>query len=112
MFVEMMLLVMVMVVAMIVIVFMRMRMIVMVMVMMLFQMNVKLDAFDPGLMPAPDVQVVSVQLQLLQLTFQFPGVHAEVEQRGDEHVTGDAAEDVEVKNFHDCETSALICDAA
>ena len=64
------------------------------------QMHVELHAGDGRFFAARNVQVIAVELELLQFALKFFGVHAEVEQRGDEHVAGDAAENVEVKRLH------------
>ena len=42
------------------------------------------------------MEVVAVELEFFQLAFEFGGVHAEIQQRGDEHVARDAAENVEI----------------
>ncbi len=76
------------------------------------EMNIKFHAGDGGFLPARNVKVIAVELELFQLAFELARVHAEIEQRGDEHVSGDAAEEVEVKGFHFSETSALIWLAA
>ena len=44
--------------------------------------------------------MVPVQLELLQFALKLARIHAEVEQRGDKHVSGNAADEVEVENFH------------
>jgi len=72
----------------------------MVMVVFMFQVHVELDARDALTFLLADMQVIAVELELLQLVRELVGVHAEVDERGDEHVAGDAAEDVEVKGFH------------
>jgi len=64
------------------------------------EVDIKLHAGDGGFLPVRNVQMIAVELELLQLTFEFGGVHAEIKQRGDKHVAGDAAEEVEIKNFH------------
>ena len=64
------------------------------------EVNVKFHAGDGGFLLARNVEMIAVELEFLQFAFQPVGVHAEVEQRGDEHIAGDAAEEVEVKNFH------------
>ena len=89
----------------VVVVMMAVRMI-MVMCMAVFvlvvmrEVDIKLHASDGGFLPARNMEMPAVELELLQLTFEFGGVHAEIEQRGDKHVAGDAAEEVEIKNFH------------
>ena len=46
------------------------------------------------------MQVIIIQLELAEFAPQFVRIHAEVNQRADEHVAADAAENVEVKGFH------------
>jgi hypothetical protein len=75
------------------------------------QMDIKLHAGDAGFLFARDVEVIAAEFQFLQLTFQLAGIRAEVNQRADEHVAADAAENVEVKRFH-FSTNALIWLAA
>ena len=64
------------------------------------QMHVKLRPRNRSPLLPRNVQVIFVQSQLLQLTLEFPSIHAEVQHRGNKHVATDAAEDVEVKSFH------------
>ena len=45
-------------------------------------------------------QMITPDAQLFQFTFKLSGFHAQVEQRANQHVAADAAEDVEVKGFH------------
>ena len=75
------------------------------------QMDIKLHAGDAGIMFARDVEMIATEFQLLQLALQLARIRAEVNQRADEHVAADAAENVEVKRFH-LSTSALIWLAA
>jgi len=60
------------------------------------EMDVKLHASDGRFLTARDVQMIAGELELFQFTFEFGGVHAEIEQRGDKHVAGNAAEEVEI----------------
>ena len=64
------------------------------------QMDIKLHAGDAGFLLARDVEVVAVEFQLLQLALQLAAIRAEVNQRADEHVAADAAENIEIKRFH------------
>src|SRR5262249_3956661 len=57
-------------------------------------------AGDRGTLLPRDVEVIAVEFELFQFAFQFARVHAEVEQRGDEHVAGNAADEVEVERLH------------
>ena len=60
------------------------------------EMDVEFDAFDSGFGTARDVEVVPVEAEFFQLAFQRGGFDAEVDQGADEHVTADAAEQVEI----------------
>ena len=46
------------------------------------------------------MQVISLELQLGQFLFQFPGIHAQINQRPEEHVPTDAAKNVQIQGFH------------
>ena len=63
-------------------------------------MHVELHAGDAGFLLAREVQVIAVELELLQLALQPMRVHAQINQRADEHVAADPAENVEIKRFH------------
>jgi hypothetical protein len=58
------------------------------------QMHLELCAGDaaPGL--ATDVEVIAVELEFSEFALQARGVNAQVEQRGDQHVASNAAEQV------------------
>src|SRR5664280_2205825 len=64
------------------------------------EVDVKFHTGDGGFLLARDVEVIAVELELFQFAFELARIHAEVDQRGDEHVASDAAEDVEIKDFH------------
>jgi hypothetical protein len=64
------------------------------------QMDIKLHAADAGFLLARDVKMITVEFQLLQLVLKPARIHAEVNQRADEHVAADAAENIEIKRFH------------
>ena len=64
------------------------------------EVDVKFHPGNGGFLAASNVQVIAAELELLQFPLKFGGIHAQVEQRGDEHVACDAAENVEVKGFH------------
>jgi hypothetical protein len=86
---------------MIVLVVMRMPVIVIVVMMVIVgQMNIKFDSGDSGFFLARDVEVIAIDLQFLQLVLELMGVNAQVEQRAQKHVAADAAEDIEVEDFH------------
>ena len=72
----------------------------MVVVVFMREMHIELDAGDALAFVLADVQMEAVEFEFLQLAREFVGVHAEVEQRADEHVAADAAEDVEIESFH------------
>ena len=92
--------------------FMIMRMLVGVAV-VVREVDIKLHTRDGGFFTAQYVQMVAVQLELLQLALQLGCVHAQVKQRANEHVAGDAAKNIEIECFHlDSATRALIWLAA
>ena len=64
------------------------------------QMDIELHALDAGFLLARDVKMIAAEFQFLQLAFQFVRIRAEVNQRANQHVAADAAEDVEIKRFH------------
>jgi hypothetical protein len=65
-----------------------------------FEMNVELHAGDGGLLLARDVEVIAFELELLKLLLKPARVHAQVQQRGNEHIAGDATNEVEIEDFH------------
>ncbi len=73
---------------------------IMFVVIIVCEMDVKLHAFDGGLVLARDMEVIAVELEFAEFVFEFVRVHPQVNQGADEHVAADAAEDVEVKGFH------------
>ena len=64
------------------------------------EVDIKFDAVDGGLLLARDVKMIVVQLEFFEFALQLPGIHAQVKQRGNEHVAGNAANKVEVKRLH------------
>ena len=73
---------------------------------------IELDAFNRGLMRAPDVEVESIQAKFLQLMFELMKINAEVEQRANQHVAADSAENIQIKRLHCFCARALIWRAA
>jgi hypothetical protein len=90
------LVVVVMVVPMIVVVFVMIVLVVMV----VGDVNVKLRAGDGGSLLAGNVEMVAVELEFAEFAVEAARVDTEVDQGADEHVAGDAAEDVKVESFH------------
>ena len=77
------------------------------------EVDIELHTRDGGFFAAQHVQVVPVQLKLLQLALELGCVHAQVNERADEHVAGNAAKNIEIECFHlDSATRALIWLAA
>jgi len=72
----------------------------MIVIAVMRQMDIKLHSLDLGLLLARGVQMVAIEFQFPKFVFQFVKIHAEVEQRPDEHVAADAAENIEIKSFH------------
>jgi hypothetical protein len=74
--------------------------VVMMMFVIVFQVNVKLRSGDSGFFLARDVEVIALDPQFLQFVFELMRIDAKVEQRTQKHIAADAAEDIEVKDFH------------
>jgi len=91
---------------------MRVIMIMSVLVVMIMrEVNIEFHSGDGRFLLARNVEVVAAEFELFQLTFKPARIHAQVQQRPNEHVAGDAADEVEIEVFHFC-SSALICEAA
>src|SRR5690349_5410077 len=83
------------------IVMMRMSVVVVVtMFVMALQMNIELHACNAGFLLARDMEVITIDLQFLQLVLELMRVDAQIQQRGHKHIAADAAENIEVKNVH------------
>src|ERR1041385_4469077 len=80
-------------------------MVLVVMLVFLLHVDVKLHAGDPGFFSARDMQVITIEIELLQLALEFPHAGAQIDQSPDEHVAADAAEDIQVEGFHAEKTS-------
>ncbi len=66
----------------------------------IFQVDVELHAFDAGFRAAGDVEVVTGKVELGQVGLQRVKINAEINQGAEKHIPTDAAEDIEVKEFH------------
>ena len=88
-----------MIMIMVVIVFVFMM--VMVMVMVMGQMNIELRSRDPRFFLARNMDVITIHVQFLQFMLELMPVHAQIQQRTEKHIATDAAEDIEVKGFHE-----------
>ena len=86
--------------------------VVFVVMLMFAQVNIEFNAFDGRLLFARHVEVITLKLELSEFFFQLARIDAEIDQRADEHVAAEAAEDVEIKRFHEGWASALIWLAA
>lgn len=98
-----------MLVAMIMIVTMVMMPVIMVMMVVavfVLQMNVKFSALDLKSFRTLRMQVITVDVQLLELVLELVKINAEVQHRADKHIAADAAEDVEKEGFHSAWSSA------
>ena len=92
-------------VLMFVVMFMLMRVRVF-MIMFMRQMHIKFHPFNSHFLFPRDMQVVASEIQFLEFMFKLVRVHAQVNQRPNEHVAADAAENVEIESFHDLELLA------
>jgi len=69
-------------------------------IMAVLKMNIELGSCDRSSLLLRDVQMKFIQSELLQFRSQRVRINADVNHCANEHVTADAAEDVEVKYFH------------
>jgi hypothetical protein len=75
-------------------------MVVVIMLMVMTEVDVKFDAADLGFLTAGNVRVPAFEAKFFQFSLESAGVNAKVEQRPNEHIAADAAEDVEIEGFH------------
>jgi len=69
-------------------------------VMIMRQVNLELDSFDRSFVATQNVHVILIQAQFLELVFKPMAIHAQIQQRSDEHIAADAAKDIEIQSFH------------
>ena len=62
--------------------------------------DVELHAGNVGLLPAGDMDMPAVEFEFFEFVFQRARIDAEINQRAEEHVAADAAENVQIKRFH------------
>ena len=72
----------------------------MVMLVLMREMHIELHPFDVGLVPARDVQMIAFELELFQLPLQFLGINTQIQERADEHIAADAAENIQIQGLH------------
>ena len=70
------------------------------MAMIVGQMNIEFYSGNSRFFLARNVEVITIKPQFLQLMFEAMRVDAEIQQRSQKHIATDAAEDIEVKDFH------------
>ena len=68
--------------------------------MVIFEVDVEFDARDAGFFRALRMQVIAIELELLEFILEFLKIDAQVQERADEHVPGNAADEVEIKGAH------------
>ena len=68
--------------------------------MVIFDVDVEFDARDAGFFRAVRMQVIAIELELLELALEFLEIDAQVQKGADEHITGNAADEVEIKGAH------------
>jgi hypothetical protein len=72
----------------------------MLVVMVMADSDIELDAADAGFLAARDVEMPAVQPQFLQFPLDPRGIHAQINERADEHIAADAAENIQIQGFH------------
>ena len=75
-------------------------------VMLRIGMNIKFRSRNAGALLARDVEVVILQPQFLQLPLELMKINPQIQQRTDEHIAADAAENIEVNGFHSSSPAA------
>lgn len=68
--------------------------------MLVLQMHIELHPLDASFLFTTLVQVVTIQAKFRQFALQLLEINAQVEQRANEHVAADAAENVQIKCLH------------
>jgi hypothetical protein len=66
----------------------------------IFQMNIKLHSSDSRLLLPRNVKVIAIQPQFFQFMLEPVRVNSEIQERSDEHIAADTAENVEIERFH------------
>jgi hypothetical protein len=64
--------------------------------MIMGEVDIELHAFDGGLVRPADVKMIVREAEFFQFLLQLVCIHANINQRADEHIAADAAEDVEI----------------
>ena len=64
--------------------------------MIMSEVDIELHPFDGGLVRPADMKMIVLEAELSQFPLQPVGIHANINQRADEHIAADAAEDVEI----------------
>ena len=62
--------------------------------------HVKLHAFDVRLLSTRGMDLPATELEFLKFALECPDIGAEINQRAQEHVAADPAEDVEIECVH------------
>jgi hypothetical protein len=68
--------------------------------MIMREVNVKLYPGDGGFLLLGNMQVITLDFKFFQLAFEPAGVHSQVQQRSNEHVPRNAADEVEIESLH------------
>jgi hypothetical protein len=71
-----------------------------VVLVMLAQMNLKPDALDATLFRPVNMEVITFEVELCQLALEAPGIHTDIQQACDEHITADATNEIQIKRVH------------
>ena len=71
-----------------------------VMVRFILQVDVKFNPAQIGLLPTRGVKVEAIQTEFGEFPVQSVQIKAEIDQRAQEHVTADPAENIQVEGLH------------
>lgn len=72
----------------------------MFMVVIVREVDIELHTGDALTVLTADVQVVAIELELGEFAFELLRINAEIDERGDEHIAADAAENIEIQCLH------------
>ena len=72
------------------------------------EVDIEFDSFDGRFLSAGNVQMVPIKLQLLQFVLQVVRINAQIEQRANEHVAADPAENIQIQGLHLCDGARLV----
>ena len=68
--------------------------------MLVCEMDIVFNSRNAGFFGALRMQVIAIKVELLKFALEFLEIDAQVQEGADKHVTGNAADEVEIKGTH------------